>query len=59
MNEGEKKLCEFQAGYMDQGSFFGLIFMALFKADRQNLYKLQQVFPEEANAVTRWAREDG
>ena len=59
MNDGERRLCEFQRGFMDQGSFFGLIFRAAAKADSGNRWKLQQAFPEEVNAMFRWMNEDG
>lgn len=59
MNEGEARLMEFQSGVMDQHSFFGYLFNAMFKADSFNLCKLQMGFANEAEAVERWKTEKG
>ena len=59
MNDGERRNCEFQRRAMDESSFFGFLFRALYKADNSNMARVAKGFPEEAKAVYRWKTEDG
>ena len=55
MNEGERKLVEFQYGM--SGSFYTKFFEAAFNADGYNLARLGVGFPEEIEAVKRFRGE--
>jgi len=57
MNEGEKRLCEFE--YEMSGSFYTHLFNAIMKADGHNMTRLSLAFPEEVQAVNRFRNEDG
>ncbi len=57
MNDGERKLVEFQLGM--SGSFYTYLFKAMFKADSVNTIRLAKGFPEEVEAVRRYQNEDG
>lgn len=57
LNEGEKKLVEFQLGM--SGSFYENFFKAAFKADGINFQKLRKGFPEEMNALRKYRMESG
>lgn len=57
MNEGERKLVEFQLGM--SGSFYENFFNAAFKADETNLFRLGLGFSEEIQALRRYRGESG
>ncbi len=59
MNPAERKNCQFQRGEMDETSFFGKLFAAIYKADTENKTKLAKGFPDEVQAVRDWTRKDG
>ena len=57
MNQGERRLCEFQYGM--SGGFTEKLFRAIFHADGDNQFKLKKGFPEEVEAVERFQTESG
>lgn len=57
MNQGERKLCEWQ--FHMSGSFFTGLFELLGKADSINMMRLEAGFPEEAIAMNRFKNEEG
>jgi len=57
MNEGERKLCEWQ--YEMTGSFYTTLFKAMSSADSFNLARLAIGFPEEVNSLQRFRNEEG
>ena len=57
MNEGERKLCEWQ--YELSGSFYSTLFKAMSCADYMNLSRLEMGFPEEVEAFKRFSNESG
>jgi len=57
LNDGERKLVEFQLGL--SGSFYKSFFDAAFKADGENLIRLEVGFPEEIQALRRYRGESG
>lgn len=57
MNEGERKLCEWQ--YELSGSFYSSLFKAMSCADSINLARLEMGFPEEVEAFRRFCNESG
>jgi len=59
MNEGEMLNCDFQSGLMDKYSFYGLIIMATYKADRSNIERMRLAFPELTESIVRWKTETG
>jgi hypothetical protein len=59
MNDGERRHCDFQSGRQDPHSFYGLLFLTIYKADMQNRARLELGFPEEVKAVWDWTQTDG
>ena len=57
MNEGERKLCEWQ--YELSGSFYSSLFKTMSCADSMNLSRLEMGFPEEVEAFKRFRNESG
>jgi len=54
---GEIKLIEFQNGM--SGSFYNALFIAISKADNENLNKLKLSFPEEVEAYINYINTPG
>ena len=57
MNEGEYRNMEFQSGRMDDGSFYGLLIQASYKADIGNMARLKKGFPDLIESMFRWRSE--
>lgn len=55
--KGEKSFV-FDYVYRMGGSFTRALFEAIAKADRMNLYKLEEVFPEEVQGYRAYAHGD-
>lgn len=50
--EARTRFNDYMAGR--SGSFFSLLFSAMFHADRQNMMKLAKSFPDEARCVAEY-----
>jgi len=57
MNNGEKKLCEWQAGMT--GDFYTMLINAAMRADTGNAAKLTAGFPELMEAINSYKNESG
>ena len=57
MNTGERKFCENQKNM--SGSFYSALFSAMRLADKHNLEKIAQGFPEEAEALRNYRKVPG
>lgn len=57
LNDAEKELFFHLHG--QSGSFSTALFTAIFRADINNIQKLEMGFPDEVRAVQRYMHEDG
>lgn len=59
LTEGERFIFNWQYRLEDENSFKGLLAKLLSKADSNNLRKISQGFPDEANAMYNFHNTDG
>ena len=57
MNDGERHLWEYQ--HEMAGGFYTALFTAIQKADRENMNKMCQAFPEEVEAFLKFRGQKG